>query len=75
MTKLLQQAIAEISKLPSDRQDELAQILIAAADNDLHPYLLTPDERKGVNEAIEQVARGEFADDDDIAAAWKRFGL
>lgn len=38
MTKLLQQAIQEVSQLPEGRQDELARALLAAAEADLHPY-------------------------------------
>ena len=39
------------------------------------PYHLSDDERGAVDEALAQVARGEFATDEDMAALWKRFGL
>ena len=75
MTKLLQDAVEQVKRLPEERQNELAEMLITAAESDLHPYKLNAEEREAVEEAQGQVARGEFASDADMAALWKRFGL
>ena len=75
MTKLLQDALEQVKRLPEERQNELAEMLITAAESDLHPYRLNAQERGAVGEAQSQVARGEFASDTEMAALWKRFGL
>jgi hypothetical protein len=75
MTKLLQDAVEQVKRLPEERQNELAEMLITAAESDLHPYKLNDEEREAVAEAQGQVARGEFASDAEMAALWKRFGL
>ena len=50
-------------------------MLITAADSDLRPYKLSPDERKAVEEGLAQAEQGEFATDEEMAALWERFGL
>jgi hypothetical protein len=74
MTKLLEQGIAAVRNLPSDRQDMAGELLlgIAGAKGD---YWLTPEQIEDVKIAIEQADRGEFATDAEMAATWKKFGL
>jgi len=65
MTKLLQEAIARVAVLPADEQNRAAEALLAfAADN--RPYTLTPEQLAGVDHAIEQADRGDFATEADI---------
>lgn len=75
MTKLLKQAVAKLSKLPQERQNELARMLIDVAASDLQPYRFTNDERAAIDEAMTEIERGEFASEKDVAVAWERFGL
>jgi len=75
MTKLLEEAVEKLSLLPKGRQDELARMLIDVAASDLQPYQFTTEERAGIEEAMAQAHRGEFASDKDVAAMWNRFGL
>ena len=42
MTKLLEKAIAEIRRLPDERQDEAAEILLELAAQDSGEYQLQP---------------------------------
>jgi hypothetical protein len=44
MTKLLQHAIEKLKELPEERQDELAEALMAVTESDLHPYRLTDEQ-------------------------------
>jgi hypothetical protein len=44
MTTLLQDAIQRLKELPDERQNELAEALMAVAESDLHPYHLTDDQ-------------------------------
>jgi len=75
MTKLLTQAIKKLSRLPENRQDELAKMLIDVAAQDLQPYQFTPKERKEIEAALREAKRGKFATDEEVAAMWRRFGL
>ncbi|MFC3694259.1 hypothetical protein [Chenggangzhangella methanolivorans] len=45
MTELLMKAFEELSKLPDDRQNELAQMLIDAAESELSGELRLSDEQ------------------------------
>jgi hypothetical protein len=58
MTELLIKAFEQISKLPADRQDELAQMLIDVAESDRllakGEYSLTPAQWAEVDAAIEE---------------------
>ena len=73
--KLLEQAVEKVSHLPQERQDELAEMPIVAADGDLYPYTLSTHERAAVAEGLSQVDAGKFASGTDVTALWKRFGL
>ncbi len=75
MTKLLKEAIQKLSQLPEGRQDELARMLIDVAASDLHPYQFSDDERAGIEEALAQADRGEFASEKEVAEIWDRFTL
>ena len=75
MTKILDDAIEKVRKLPEERQAYVAEVLeqIAAAGGDL---FRVPDEhREAVLEGLGQAERGEFMSDDDMAALWKKCGL
>ena len=75
MTKLLQEAVEKLARLPNERQDELAKMLINVAEQDLEPYEFTPEERVAIETSLAEAERGEFATDEEVAAMWKRFGL
>jgi predicted transcriptional regulator len=75
MMKVLEDAIDRLRKLPEERQAYVAEVLeqIAAAGSDL---LAVPEEhRAAVLEGLAQADRGEFVDDDGMAALWKKCGL
>lgn len=73
MTRLLKEAIQKLSKLPECRQDELARMLIDVAASDLHPYQFSDDERAGIDEALAQVERSEFASEAEVDVSWNKF--
>ncbi len=75
MTKVLEDAIEKVRRLPEDRQAYVAEVLeqIAAAGSDL---FIVPDEhRAAVLEGLAEADRGEFVRDDEMAALWKKCGL
>ena len=75
MTRVLEDAIAKVRKLPEDRQAYVAEVLeqIAAAGSDL--FTVPEDHRAAVLEGLEQAERGEFVSDDEMAALWRNCGL
>jgi hypothetical protein len=73
MTKLLEQAIAAVRRLPPERQDEIALSILAFATDEV--YVLTLEERAIIDETDAEVARGEFASDEDVRATWAKYGL
>lgn len=75
MTRVLEDAIEKVRKLPEDRQAYAAEVLeqIAAAGSD--PFAVPEDHRAAVLEGLEQAERGEFVSDDEMAALWRMCGL
>ena len=77
MTKLLDEAIAEIRKLPDAVQDRAAALLLALAheqDDDAANYRLTPEQVAQVRLGLEQARRGEFVPEEEVEEMWRQFG-
>ncbi len=75
MTDLLKQAIDAVTKLPSDRQDELARYLLHLAGDPRQPVEIDEAERAALAEAEAQLARNERVPDEVVRAFWNRHGL
>lgn len=76
MTKLLDQAVETVRRLPADDQDDIARaILELAGATDVLPIPLTPDEQEALGGSKAAAARGEFATDDEVSAVWAKHGL
>ena len=73
MTKLVEQAIAAISKLPPETQDDLARFMLALAVG--APVPLSPDETAAIAEAEAEIARGQRVAPETIQAFWRTHGL
>jgi hypothetical protein len=69
VTKLVEQAVAAISQLPPDTQDDLARLMLALAEG--APTPLTPDETAAIAEAEAEIARGERVPMETIQAFWR----
>ena len=66
MTKRFEEAVAEIRKLPEERQDQVAELLIElAADEDRAPAL-TPEQIEGVRLALKQAELSQFATEESV---------
>lgn len=74
MTKLLEQAIEEVRKLPESEQDEAAEVLFALAEKTKGPYRLSEDERIAIDRALAAMDRGEFATDEEMAEIFGNLG-
>ncbi len=76
ITKLLEDAIDAVRRLPPSMQDEIAcAMLVLAGNEDDDVYILTPEERAAIAESEAEVERGEFAADEEVRAVWAKFGL
>jgi hypothetical protein len=73
MTNLVEQAVAAISKLPPETQDDLARLMLALAED--ASVSLTPDEAAAIAEAEAEIARGERVPPETIQAFWRTHGL
>ena len=72
MTKLVQQAVAAISRLPPETQDDIARLMLALAESP--PTPLTDDEAAAIAEAEAEIARGDRVPAETIQAFWRSHG-
>jgi hypothetical protein len=72
MTRLLEQAIEEVRKLPEPEQDEAAELLFALAEKAKGPYRLSEDELVAIERGLAAADRGEFVTDEEVDALFGR---
>ncbi len=60
MTRLFEQAVATVSALPAEVQDELASLLLQVAGIEQPPVLLTAEEEADLDASLAEAERGEF---------------
>ena len=75
MTKVLEDVIEKVRRLPEDRQAYVAEVLEQIVANDSDLFVVPDEHRAAVLEGLEQAERGEFATDEEMAALWKKCGL
>ena len=73
MTKLMEKALEAVRDWPKERQDEAAALLLALDRLGTTPYRATEDELRAIDEALEQMARGERASEAQVQEAFARF--
>jgi len=75
MTKLLEQAIEKVQRLPETEQNRAVELLLGFADSGQARYRLTDEQLAEVERARQEAREGKFASDEEMAALWRRFGL
>jgi hypothetical protein len=76
MTKLLDDALRAVRDLPPDEQDNIARAVLRLAGTDDEPPVgLSVDEHAAIAASKSAAARGEFASDEQVRAAWGKHGL
>jgi hypothetical protein len=73
MTKLLDQALEAVRRLPPDYQDEIARAMLSLAGDQGDPEPIDPAHLADVLESLAQAKRREFATDAEVEAAFRRF--
>jgi Ca2+-binding EF-hand superfamily protein len=72
MTKLLDQALDTVRKLPAASQNEIARAMLHMADSN-EPEAIPPEHLTSVLDGLEQARQGQFATASEIEAAFRRF--
>ena len=75
ISKRLEKILESVRQWPADRQDAAAEILEHLDALEAEPYELSPEERADLEEALEEVKRGEIASDEEVAGVFARLGL
>jgi hypothetical protein len=75
MTELLEHAVETVRALPPAMQDELARVLLQLAGEEQPVIQLTAEEDADLAAADEEIARGEFATDEEMSAIWAKHRL
>lgn len=76
MTRLLDEAVEAVRRLPPDDQDDIARAMIQLAGSDLaSPVVLLAEEREVIARSKAAADRGEFATDEQVRAVWAKHGL
>jgi hypothetical protein len=73
MTKLLEQAVEAVRRLPADSQDDIARTILHLAGSEVEAEPVDPAHLAAVLEGLAQAKRREFATDDEVEAAFRRF--
>jgi hypothetical protein len=75
MTKVLEDAIEKVRKLPDDRQAYVAEVLEQIAAAGSGPFVVPEAHRAAVLEGLSQAQRGDFVSDDEMSTLWEKCGL
>lgn len=73
MTKLLDQALEAVRRLPHDTQDEIARTMLELVGNEGEPQPIDDSHLPAVVQGLAQAQRREFATDAEVEAAFRRF--
>jgi hypothetical protein len=73
MSKLLEQALAAVSRLSPDNQDEIARVMLRLAAGDGEPEEIDAAHLPAVLEGLAQAERREFASDAEVEAVFRLF--
>jgi hypothetical protein len=73
MTKLLDQALETVRRLPPDSQDEIARAMLTLSDLDDAGENIDPAHLQAILEGLAQARHRDFAEDAEIEAVFRRF--
>lgn len=73
MTDLLEKAVETARSLAPDLQDDLARVVLALAGGGEPVVDLTPEEEADLEDAMAEMARGEFATEEQVKAVFAKY--
>ena len=75
MTKVLDDAIEKVRRLPEEQHAQIAEILEQVAAFGSEPFVVPESHRAAVLRGLAEAERGEYVSDEEMAALWKKCGL
>ena len=73
MTKLLDDAVEAVRRLPPESQDEIARAILHLAARDGEPEPIDPAHLPAILEGLSQVRGGHFSTNAEVESAFRRF--
>ena len=73
MTELLDKALEAVRRLPPRSQDEIAKAMLVLSGEEGEPEAIDPAHLSAVMEGLAQAKGRQFATDDEVEAAFRRF--
>ncbi len=73
MIKVLERAVAKVKELSPERQALAAEMLEKFAATDDEVYVLSDEERKLVQEGLDELDRGEYATEEEVRDVFNRY--
>jgi hypothetical protein len=73
MSSLLEKALKRVRAWPSSRQDDLARMALDMDEQGASPYVLSEDERRVLAAAWRESEVEDFASEEEVKAAYRRF--
>jgi hypothetical protein len=73
MTDLMEKALSTVRGWPAELQDEAAEILLALDRLGAGSYRASGSELRAVDEAMDELERGQLASEAEVEAAFARF--
>jgi hypothetical protein len=73
MPSLLEKALERVRTWPKSRQDELARMALDMDEQGTSPHTLSEDERRVLQSAWRESEAEDFATDEEVQAAYRRF--
>jgi hypothetical protein len=73
MTKLLDQAVEAVRRLPAEAQDDIARAILRLAEGDADLEPIAPADLPAVLEGLAQAEHRDFALESEIETAFRRF--
>lgn len=74
MSPAAKQILEEVASWPEEDQEELAELAREIRARRSGVYVVNDDERKAIEEALDELNRGERVSENDMAAFWRRVG-
>jgi hypothetical protein len=74
MSPAAKQILEQVASWPEEDQEELAELAREIQARRDGVYSVNDDERRAIEEALDELNRGERVSDSDMSAFWRRVG-
>ncbi len=74
MSPAAKHILQQVASWPEEDQEELAELAREIEARRSGVYAVSDDERRAIEEALDELDRGERVPDSDMAAFWRRVG-